>query len=136
MRMLPPGTSLSQCGKGRLGCIFSLLILATLGFGLYRIVPPYFSYFQLKDAAVEIATLSAVGSLPRSDGRPGRSIGAVQDIQEAVLAKAKELEIPLERDKINVRREGQTIFISVAYTVPIDLWLVVYSYPLTFTVHN
>ena len=134
--MSPPETSLSQCGKGRLGCVFSLLILATLAFGLYRIVPPYFSYFQLKDAAVETATLGAVGSLPRSNGQPGRSAGTVQDIQEAVLVKAKELEIPLEREKIKVRREGQVVFISVAYTVPIDLLLIVYSYPFTFTVHN
>jgi hypothetical protein len=131
-----PRTSCSQSGKGRLGCIFSLLILGALAFGLYRIVPPYFSYFQLKDAVVEIATLSAVGSLPRSDGLPGRSAGAVQDIQEAVLVKAKELEIPLEREKIKVRREGQVVFISVSYTVPIDLLVVGYSYPLAFTVHN
>jgi hypothetical protein len=136
MKMSLPRTSRSQSGKGRLGCFFSLLILGALAFGLYRIVPPYFSYFQLKDTVVEIATLSAVGSLPRSDGLPGKSAGGVQDIQEAVLVKAKELEIPLEKEKIKVRREGQVVFISVSYIVPIDLLVVVYSYPLAFTVHN
>ena len=134
--MSPAKSPCNQSGKGRLGCIFGLMILGALAFGLYRIVPPYFSYFQLKDAVTEIATLAAVGSLPRSDGMPGRSKGGVQDIQEAVSVKAKELEIPLQKEKINVRREGQVVSISVSYMVPIDLLVVVYSYPLAFTVHN
>ena len=134
--MLSAKSFLIQSGKGRLGCIFGLMILGTLAFGLYRVVPPYFSYFQLKDAVTEIAILAAVGSLPRSDGLPGRTAGGIQDIQEAVLVKAKELEIPLEREKIKVRREGQVVFVSVSYVVPIDLLVYVYSYPLAFTVHN
>ena len=123
-------------GRGRLGCIFSLLVLGTLVFGLYRIVPLYFGYYQLEDAVKEIATLSAVGFLPRSDGTPGRSSGTVPEIQEAVLAKAKELEIPLNKENVQVLREGQNVSITVSYVVPVDYLVGVYNYPLSFTVRN
>ena len=117
----------NQRGKGKIGCFFSLLILAAIVFGLYKIVPPYVSYYQLKDATGEIATLSAVGFLPRTNGTSGRSEGTVPEIQEAVLVKARELEVPLEKEKIKVRREGQVVFISVSYVVPIDLLVNVYE---------
>ena len=136
MKISLPMTSGNQRGKGRLGCIFSLLILGSLGFSLYRIIPPYFSYYQLKDGVGEIATLSAVGFIPRSDGTPGRSSGTVPEIQEAVLVKARELEIPLEKENIKVRREGQVVFISVSYVVPIDLLVDVYYHTFEFTAHN
>jgi hypothetical protein len=126
----------SQSGKGKIGCFFSLLILGAIAFGLYKFVPPYVSYYQLKDAAGEIATLSAVGFLPRTTGTSGRSEGTVPEIQEAVFVKAKELEIPLEKEKIKVRREGQVVFISVSYVVPIDLLMNVYEYKFDFTAHN
>ncbi len=125
----------SHGGKGRLGCLFGFLLLGSLTFGLYRFAPPYMSHYQLKDAAGEIATLSSVGFLPRASGT-GRSTGTVEEIQDAVLAKATELEIPLEREDIQVRREGSNVYISVSYVVPLDLIFTVYEYKIQFTAHN
>ena len=126
----------SHGGKGRLGCLFGFLLLGSLTFGLYRFAPPYMSQYQLKDAAGEIATLSSVGFLPRTSGARGRSTGTVEEIQDAVLAKAKELEIPLEREDIQVRKEGQQVYISVSYVVPLDLIFTVFDYKIQFTAHN
>lgn len=136
MRKPPSNLFHSPGGKGRIGCFFGLLLLGSLVFVLYKIIPPYFSYYQLKDAVGEIATLSAVGFLPRSDGTPGRTSGTIPEIQDSVLVRARELEIPLEKEKIKVRREGEVVFISVSYIVPIDLLVGVYELPFEFTAHN
>jgi len=82
----------------------------------------------------EIATLSAVGMLPQAKNTSG--VTPVPDIQEAVLSKARELEIPLRKEEIKVRKEEATVFISVKYTVPIDLPGRTYDYNFEFTVHN
>jgi len=84
----------------------------------------------------EIATLSAVGMLPEARTSSGRSSGPVSDVQEAVLSKARELEIPLRKEDIKVRREEATVFIKVKYTVPIELPGRTYDYNFEFAVHN
>jgi hypothetical protein len=94
------------------------------------------SHYELQDAMKEIATLSAVGMLPPAKTTSGRSSGAVSDVQEAVLSKARELEIPLRKEGITVRREEATVFITVKYTVPIELPGRDYDYNFDFTVHN
>lgn len=125
-----------QQGKGNLGCLFGLLLLVALGFAVYKFAPPYISHYQLKDAMKEIATLSAAGALPHRGDASGRSTGTTSEIQEAVLVKARELEVPLEKDSIQVRREGDVVFISVNYTVPLDLLFTVYDYHFDFATHN
>jgi len=84
----------------------------------------------------EIATQSAVGMLPPAKNSFGGSSGPVSDVQEAVLAKARELEIPLRKQDIKVRREEATVFITVKYTVPIELPGRIYDYNFEFTVRN
>ncbi len=128
--------ALHQQGKGNLGCLFGLLILVALGFTIYRIAPPYISHFQLKDAVKEIATLSAAGALPHKGDPSSRSTGTISEIQEDVLVKARELEVPLDKEDIKVRREGDVVFISVSYTVPLDMLFTVYNYRFDFTTHN
>jgi hypothetical protein len=123
-------------GKGNLGCLLGLLILAALGYAIYQFAPPYISHYQLQDAMKEIATLSAAGVLPHKGNASNRSIGTISEIQEAVLVKARELEVPLEKGSILVRREGDVVFISVNYTVPMNLLFTVYNYKFDFTAHN
>ena len=84
----------------------------------------------------DIATLSAAGMLPQSKSASGGSSDANSDVKEAVLSKARELEIPLQKEDIKVRREEATVFITVKYTVPIELPGKVYDYNFEFTVHN
>jgi hypothetical protein len=94
------------------------------------------SHYQLQDAMKEIATLGAVGMLPPAKASSGRSSGPLSDVQEAVLSKARELEIPLRKEDIKVQREEATVFITVKYTVPIELPGRIYDYNFEFTVHN
>ncbi len=124
-----------QGGKGGAGCFFSLLILALFGFAAYTLAPPYISHYQLKDAMKEIATLSAAGASLETGAHSGKP-PEISDIQNAVLARAKELEIPLRKKDIKVSREATTVFITVSYTIPIELPGHVYDLNFEFSSHN
>ncbi len=113
-----------RSGKGRLGCLFSLVIVLALGYLGYKFAPPYMAHYELKDALDQIAVYRAV--------KPAEK----RAIQEEVIAKAKELGIPLKREDIKVRQEEEKVYITVKYTVPIDLPTQVYELNFDFTGHN
>jgi len=119
--------SLHASGKGNLGCLFSLLIIVALGYLGYKFVPHYMSHYQLKDAVTEIAVYRAVGTGTGSEK---------QTIQQEVIAKAKELGIVLKREDIKVRQEEEKVYITVKYTVPVDLPNQIYNLDFEFTGHN
>jgi hypothetical protein len=124
---LPAARSLGSSGKGNLGCLFSLLVLVAIGYLGYKFVPHYVSHYQLKDALNEIAVYRAAGTKAGSEKKT---------IQEEVIAKAKELGIVLKREDIKVRQEEEKVFITVKYTVPVDLPNQVYNLDFEFTGHN
>jgi hypothetical protein len=118
------------------GCFFGFLIVATLVYGAYKFAPPFVSHYQLKDEMTEIATLGAAGVLPKAGGSSGKSTGSFAEIQEAVLAKAKELKIPLRKQDIKVSKDESRVFITVKYTVPVELPGHVYDFNFEFSSHN
>lgn len=120
---------LSERGRGNLGCLFGLLVVVGLGFFGYKFGPHYVSHFQLKDAMTEIAVYQAAGI----GGQPAEG---TKGIQQQVLRKAQELGIPLQRENIKVRNEGEKIFITVKYSVPVELPGTVYDLNFAFTAHN
>jgi hypothetical protein len=122
-----PAVRLAGSGKGNLGCLFSLLIVVVLGYLGYKFVPHYMSHFELKDALNEIAVYRVARS---------GSGAEKQTIQEEVIAKAKELGIQLKRENVKVRQEEEKIYITVKYTVPVDLPNQTYNLDFDFTGHN
>ena len=114
-------------GRGNLGCLFSLLIIVVLGYLGYKFVPHYINNYELKDAVNEIAVYQGAGL----GGGPEK-----RTIHEQVMAKAKELGIPLKRENIKVRQEGEKVYITVNYTVPVDLPSKTYNLDFDFTGHN
>ena len=120
-----------QQGRGNAGCFFGLLMVLILGYLGYKFLHHYVNHYQLKDAMKEIAVYHAAGLGSRSVGP-----GANTEIQDAVLKKAKDLEIPLRRENINVRREGDVVFITVSYTIPVELPGLAYVLNFEFTSHN
>lgn len=124
---LPSVRLRGSSGKGNLGCLFSLLILVVVGYLGYKFVPHYMSHFELKDALNEIAVYRVARAGSGSEK---------QTIQEEVIAKAKELGIQLKRENIKVRQEEEKIYITVKYTVPVELPNQVYDLQFEFTGHN
>src|SRR5580765_6045847 len=108
--MNSPARGLRSSGKGKVGCLFGLLIVAAMGYLGYKFLPHYMSHFELKDALNEIAVY-----------RAARGGSEKQTIQEEVIAKAKELGIRLKREDVKVRQEEEKVYITVKYTVPVDL---------------
>ena len=118
----------SQRGRGSLGCLFSLLLLSGLGYLGYKFVPPYVSHFQLKDALDEFAVYEVAGA-----GVARKEKG---DTVDAVIRKAHELGVHLERQDVKIDRNTDKIIIHVNYMVPIDLPTGVYQLKFDFTSHN
>ena len=121
----PAAKLFGSSGKGNLGCLFSLLIVVALGYLGYKFVPHYVSHFQLKDALNEIAVY-----------RAAKGGSEKQTIQEEVIAKAKEMGIQLKREDVKVRQEEEKVYITVKYTVPVDLPNQTYNLNFEFTGHN
>ena len=98
------------------------LIIAVI-YGSWMIIPPYFANYQFEDGIKGEALHSTYTSKTEDD------------IRNAVLKQAKELEIPLTREQIKVQRTGGmgtgSILIDVDYTVRVDLP----GYPLDLHFH-
>jgi hypothetical protein len=75
-------------------------------------------FYELKDAAQQLVTFGA-------DAAPN-------DIQNEIMKKAQELQLPLDYDGVDVRRDGVYTIASASYTDPIELFPS-YQYPYTFT---
>lgn len=122
--------SRSQRGEGKLGCILSLLVLASLVAILAKAGPVFYSNWELADACDFIATEAS--RLP------------AEQVEANVRTKAKELGIPeaLKQGAITVTKTGGdqgTCTIRLKYTRKIDLygiytWVVDTDKPISKTI--
>ncbi len=99
--------------------IFGLVFMVAAIYAVFVLVPPYFNNYKFQDVISEEARMNTYTA---------KSEDAMRD---SLFQKAKDLDIPITRDQINVRREGQTVSISVDYTVHVNLP----AYPLDLQFH-
>ena len=99
--------------------LFKLGIFLLIVHALYRFVPIYFHYQQFKDAVHETALFSR----ERTDAQ----------IIERVIELAQKFQVPLSRENVQVRREGERIGIDAAYVESIE-WLPTYKRPWQFNI--
>jgi len=92
---------------------FGLLVIV---FAIYvgaALIPVYYANYEFQDMIKTEATLQTYTTKPEAE------------IQQTVLKKAQELDIPLNKDQIKVQRHGTTgtgsLTISAPYTVHVDL---------------
>ena len=104
-----------QRGEGKIGCIFSLLIVGALGAAAYKAVPVYYGNSELIDACGFIAS--------ESSGKP------VETTVREVKDKAKELmvvEALTQKGAIRVTKtsngEAGTCTITLHYSRVIDFY--------------
>ena len=91
--------------KALLGVGFVVLMVTVA----FKLVPPYFNNYEFQDAIESEARLASYST--RSE----------QEIRDNVAKKAKEFDVPLTADQINVQRTGSGIDIWAKYTVHVDL---------------
>ncbi len=100
--------------------LLGVAIIVVVLFALWKLVPPYFSNYQLQDFIADEARMNTY--TPKS----------VEDMRDTVWKKCKQLEIPATRDQINVQRDGQSVTIWLDYTVHVDLP----GYPVDLQFHS
>lgn len=97
----------SERGEGNLGCILWLVALGIATLIAWKAVPVKIQSTQLYDFMDEQAKFAAAKSLP-------------DDIAKAIVDRAHQLDIPLDKANCHVVHDGDHIFIEVDYTVPVE----------------
>jgi hypothetical protein len=97
--------------------IIKILIAAAIINGAVRVGMAEAGYYQLRDASQELVTF-------------GSQLG-VGDLQNRILTKAKELNLPIDASAIDVQRDGSRTIVKTAYTQPVEVFPN-YIYPMTF----
>ena len=104
--------TLAQRGEGKAGCIFWLAVLVAFVFVSYQAIPVKVNSADLEEFITRQA--ESAGS------------ASAQQIRESILARARDLDLPLSPDKLEVVKGGGRIVISCEYEAPISL--AVYTY--------
>lgn len=100
------GRARRQAGEGNLGCILWGAVLVVVLHVAWVMVPVKISSAQLGDF-MEDQALVAERSTP-------------EQIQRRIVARAKQLDIPLEKKKVEVTKRNDTIFMRATYTIPVE----------------
>ena len=98
-----------QRGEGKAAVIFWILVFLVAGVIAKEWIPVKISDMQLKDHIDELAKL-----YPR---------GNDDFFTEQILARANDLDIPLDRKKIQVNKTQQRLRVKLEYTQTLDLIL-------------
>ncbi len=98
-----------------------LVLLGSMVFAGFRVMPVYIDNYQMQDA-VQSEARFAIGSRL-----------AAKDIRADVLRKVKEIGIPAGEDDLKIVSTPGAVQITLDYSVPIDL--VVYKYTKDFHIY-
>ena len=105
-------------GSANVGCIVWLVILAFVGYVLYKVVPVKIASSEFYDVMQEQAAFG--------------SIKDVKFIEFEILRKAEELKIPVKKDNLKITRSREMITVEAHYTVTIDFFNGAYKYDWKF----
>ena len=105
-------------GGGTIGCIVWLAIVAMIGYALTRIVPVKVAASRFEDFMSEEAGYG--------------SIKTVSQIQKEILAKAKELQVPVTKDNLTITKVRESITVEAHYQMSIDFFGGSYTYVWKF----
>jgi len=109
----------SERGEGKLKNILVMAVIALFIYSAVKIVPPYFSDYQLSDKMQEQARFAVVNRYTE------------EQIRENLFRTMQELNIPAKRDDIKIVASNAIVKISLKYTVPVDLFF--YHLDLNFS---
>jgi hypothetical protein len=105
--MLPRRRS-AERGEGNLGCILWLLLLGLVVLVAWKAVPVKMKSVELYEHMDELAKFAAARA--KSD-----------DLKRSILQRAEQLDIPLEREAIEVDLGAERVRMKVEYTIPVEV---------------
>ncbi|HKB81385.1 MAG TPA: hypothetical protein VKH35_16875 [Thermoanaerobaculia bacterium] len=104
-------------GEGQAGCLVGLIVLALAVFIAYKVIP-------IKVKAAELR-----GEV--SDEAKSAGMHTDDRIRAAILAKAREDNLPVTAEDIKITRANSEVTVHVEYTVPIDFPGYTYQWHIT-----
>lgn len=105
-------------GAINFGCIVWLAIVGLVGYALYKIVP------------VKVQT-SAFHDFLQDESGFG-SIKSVQQIEAEILAKAREMNIPVRKENLTIKKTKDSITIEAHYQITLEFFNGSYKYVWKF----
>jgi hypothetical protein len=103
-----------ESGKIDFGLIIFILLLAGLIYFLFQYVPPKVNAMQFKEEMNKFNT--------DPDYKLRRF--SEEQVQDMLLQKAKDLNLPIQKENIKVSRSEQDFKIEVSFQIPIDLKII------------
>lgn len=97
---------LAQAGESRVGCFLWLLLLLLFVMIAWKVVPIRIKSSELSSYMEEQAKF-AYRAPPET-------------LKKRIIAKARELELPVDPKKVVVERRGPRIVLKCSYTVPLE----------------
>ena len=104
----------ARLGASRLGCLFTLLVLAAIGYFGVNISTVFLRYYRFQDAMEQEARFSAT----KSDAEIRRSLSAVADT----------LGLPESAHRLTLRRRPPSFTVSADYVEQVELPLFVHDF--------
>ena len=99
--------------------LIRLVVLGLIVHAAVRVGPQFWHYLQFKDAVTEVASY------------PGRS--SDDQLRAKIAQLAGELDVPVTATDVTVTRQGQTVYVSTAWTAQLE-YLPTRFYPYDFIV--
>lgn len=109
-------------GEGQFGCLVGLVFLLIAGLIAYKMIPVKVKSADLRDTVKDYA----------------KSAGQFNDkaINQAIVEKAKALELPVTENDIKINRRPNDIKVEVNYTVPVKFPGFTYNWKFRHTAEN
>jgi hypothetical protein len=98
---------IAERGEGNLGCIVWLLVLGLAVMICMKAVPVKIASAEMYDYMDELARSAGVNT-------------TADDVKKAILARAADLKLPLDKDHVTVTRQGDRLRMRAEYTVPVE----------------
>ena len=97
----------AERGEGNLGCIVWLLVLGLAVMICVKAVPVKIASAEMYDYMDEVARTTGVNT-------------TAEEVKKAILLRAADLKLPINKDQVTVVREGDRLKMRAEYTVPLE----------------
>ena len=108
MKSLKHGNNSGEDGKGSIGCILAIILMAAAVFLAFKLGPPYLSHYEFK------------GEMKQTVSRAGAHMMSEEQIKKDLIAIARKNNIVLEEKNIRITRTSSSVEISTGYTIPVN----------------
>lgn len=105
---------LTRTGEGRLGCFLWMSLVALFVLIAWKVVPIRIASSELSSYMEEQAKFAYRAS--------------PEALKKRILAKARELELPVDPKRVKVERRGPRIVLTCSYTVPVEFPFYTYNW--------